>query len=335
MSKIVVPDAASRYEHGTYARYTLAKCRCLPCTDAARDYEAERVRAINESAPWYVDSHGIVSATGFKTLRVVHRLTREVDGTYVIDVEDIDSTRYIPAQARRRANYLNDRDGVPRPNELIDAELVREQIAKLRAASLGLKLIASRAGIAPSTLARIVGHKTGYRPIMRTRRDVLDAVLSVVPEPQGTVKVDAAPTWKRIDDLLSRGWTRGWISQAIGNSSAALQMARDRQVTAKQQKRIRILHDELAGLVPAPRAVGTRWAFDPPAGLPVAHADPRHYARIVAGEAPSDRLEAAASTIRTVRLSQPPSCKTPRGARCAMSAARLASARTTSPSGTD
>lgn len=44
-SRFVAPESHRR--HGTHAKYVVEKCRCEPCTKATRDYERQRVHAIN------------------------------------------------------------------------------------------------------------------------------------------------------------------------------------------------------------------------------------------------------------------------------------------------
>lgn len=134
-------------------------------------------------------------------------------------------------------------------------------VAELRAAGVGLKTIARRSGVSHSLLVSMIKGK-----IKRSRRDTVDAILAVLPTPPDGTNIDGAETWRLIEDLLSRGWTRMWIAQKLGAARPSLQIKRH-AVTVETARRVRELHARLEGLYPHPRALRSRWAYTPPPGV--------------------------------------------------------------------
>ncbi len=233
-------DYAERCEHGTRARFQLGKCRCLPCRSANAEYEAERLRA--NKGPWRMSKRG----------RTARYHVRNVD------TGEVDLRTEIASLAKRRVNFLNKRDGEPAENQLVSTAPAIRHIAFLRTKSVGLKTVALRSGVAYSVVERIVSGK-----IKRSRRCTIEAILGVLPIARGRAKIDATETWRLLDDLIARGWTKGWIAQQLGSKTPALQIKRDR-VTGESARRVRELHARLEGCFPAARALGTRWEYRPP-----------------------------------------------------------------------
>ena len=125
----------------------------------------------------------------------------------------------------------------------------RRHIEKLRGLGYGDRSIAV---LAETTRKVIRDIRTGIRhdpgrgnpPLTKIRTETAAAILAV---PLGTddlpdgARVDAAPTWALIDDLLRRGWTRAAIARESG-LGRSIQLGRV-TVTARSFRRIEALHD--------------------------------------------------------------------------------------------
>lgn len=128
----------------------------------------------------------------------------------------------------------------------VDAEPARRHVAALSESGVGLKQIAKTAGVAHGTLSKLVYGvpSAGRPPSRRIRKATEDAILAVSPAAtaDGAV-VDAAQTWKNIDRLRRRGWTKVAIARAIGQTGPGLQLSR-RQVQARHARAIAGLLNE-------------------------------------------------------------------------------------------
>lgn len=68
----------ARHQHGTYAAYTIDRCRCRPCTDARARYERQRTLERMDGKTAYVDTAPAVAhirrlqAAGLGWKRVAH-----------------------------------------------------------------------------------------------------------------------------------------------------------------------------------------------------------------------------------------------------------------------
>lgn len=126
---------------------------------------------------------------------------------------------------------------------------VKQHIATLRAAGLGMRQIAARSGIGRTRLNEIV-RGIGYnrsRPAKRKLKvETANAILAVTvvgPTPGGSL-VDAEPTWRLLDEMLDAGYSKAAIARALGYATPALQFRRDR-ITAASARRIAELHARL------------------------------------------------------------------------------------------
>jgi len=131
----------------------------------------------------------------------------------------------------------------------VSANPAREHLAALNAAGVGNKQVAKAAGIAYSTLGKLVyGHK-GRPPSKRIRKATLDAILAVTPAAAADcARVPATRTWELIDAMLAAGVPRVRIAEAIGQRGA-LQLGRG-LIHARHARAIARLHaDWQAGRV--------------------------------------------------------------------------------------
>lgn len=152
-----------------------------------------------------------------------------------------------PCRAANRA-YQRNRDRARRRPDVtvepayIDAGEVRRHLRWLSRHGVGLRTVAARSGVPRSALAEL---KTGRR--RRCTPDTADRVLLVLPvDAADQALVDARPTWRLIDDLITHGHTRTSIARALGSTAAtpALQIGRH-QVTARTARKVKALHAAL------------------------------------------------------------------------------------------
>jgi hypothetical protein len=167
--------------HGTRVMYAFGPkgsdsrdgCRCLPCTDANRDY------------------------------------------------------------ARWRAS-----DDPAKPS-IVDAAEARGHLRWLARRGVGLRAVHAASGVNRSTLQRILNGR------QRIHGRTAERILLVLPvDAADRSLVDAAPTWRLIEDLLAHGWTKTAIARALGYRGRGLQLGRDK-VTAANARKVRELHERV------------------------------------------------------------------------------------------
>jgi hypothetical protein len=281
-------EAAEKYSHGTVARYMLGKCRCFPCRLATSDAQAVREQA--KRPPWYVahvtarvdvkrqpDVNGNVPCRFCRVVRTAWGITRHENacksnpnsgvqnGFYVTHrlTGERREPRYATATtARIERDRLNKRDRPKPPTEYVSAAKVRAHLKALQRQGVGVKSIGAVCGVAPSVLDRMARGM-----IKRTRRATEAKILGcdVTAAARGRAKIDGGPTWVLLDDLIARGFTRGWIARQLGSNTPALQLDRH-SVYGDTAKKVRALHERLKGVAPPART--GRWAFTPPPSPP-------------------------------------------------------------------
>lgn len=127
------------------------------------------------------------------------------------------------------------------------AEAVRAHLTALRAAGLGTRYISETTGVSRSALTEAAMGR-------RMRPETADRLLALpleAPLADGSL-VDATETWERINALLRAGYTKIWIAEQIGQQRS-LQI-RKTQVTVRNERRIRQVHDRWVGLPPPDRS---------------------------------------------------------------------------------
>lgn len=121
--------------------------------------------------------------------------------------------------------------------DLVDAAPVRQHLQRLAKAGVGLRVVTAHSGIARSSLQKIA---RGTR--RRVHRSTLLAVLDVPTDALAPgALVDAAPTWKLIDEMVAAGITKTRIARALGNRMPALQLRRT-SITREHRDAIADLH---------------------------------------------------------------------------------------------
>jgi hypothetical protein len=213
-------EADKRYEHGTYARFTLCRCKCDECKRAGADYN--RTRYLSLRPPWRVRK----GRGHFIENRLTHEIFRCVDRD----------------DAREQRDRRNARCKPKPPNELIPARAARKHMLKLRALGIGAKTVHAETGLAYSVLQRIASGD-----IKRTRRCNAEKILAVdVSAARGTIKIDGRATWKLLDAIIgSNLYSRGWIALQLGSKTPILQMRNRSCVRADKARLVKLLYDQL------------------------------------------------------------------------------------------
>lgn len=251
-AQMVGMPAPDRYRHGSRARY-VSGCRCDECKAAnVRTYHERQARAKAAAdglpiAPPAPAPQQWTTPSGEVRTRVYRRLCPGINGKPCPHGTHLrkDSSP-VCARCRDRLAYRG----------LVSAAPVRRHLKKLSAQGLGYKSVGEACDVGRTTLAQIVA---GAR---RCRADVARRILAVTPDAiADSALVDAGPTWKLINELLDKGWTKTALATALGSKSkrAALQI-RKTKVEAQTALAVRKFH--AAGLEPPPRR--SRWGIHPP-----------------------------------------------------------------------
>ena len=145
------------------------------------------------------------------------------------------------ARSRYRAVCRGDSD------PLISSARARRYLKRLRRAGVGLRVVADLAQIPRSTLQKI---RSGSR--RHCRQSSSERICSVTIEPWADGHyVDARPSWRQLDRLLSDGWTKTELARQLGSTALrpALQLRRDR-ITARNARQVARLFARLRRRLP-------------------------------------------------------------------------------------
>lgn len=133
---------------------------------------------------------------------------------------------------------------------LVDAAPVREHLAALSAAGIGWKRAASLAGVAPSTVSKLL-YGLGERPpsTRRVRPETARRLLAVRPSLDvmtGGARVDATGTHRRLRALACLGWSDRQLGLRLGVDSGNYgALMRQREVSVTRARDVVRLYDEL------------------------------------------------------------------------------------------
>lgn len=240
------------YAHGTRARY-VAGCRCTPCRASnTRYYHERQARAKALAAAIDVDAGPVeqlwTAPDGTKKVRVYKRACPGPGGGVLCP----------------RSSHLrkDSKGGVCRAcrellvwNGNVWAADVRAHIRKLGRAGVGYKSVAEACDVAFSIVQGVMsGRKKFVR--LRTAQKILAVTRDAVAD---HALVDAAPTWKLVDELYRGGFTLGEIALRLGHKRAALQIGKAR-VLAKTAHQVKRLHAVLMAAAQHQREVDARAA---------------------------------------------------------------------------
>lgn len=109
-----------------------------------------------------------------------------------------------------------------RPGGYVDADPVREHIARLSAAGMGWKRVAAAAEVATGTMYPILYGRGGSNPAehrpprKRVRRDIADRILAVRLELAPHAPVPSVGTVRRLQALVAVGWSLTRLAPRLG-----------------------------------------------------------------------------------------------------------------------
>lgn len=209
---------AERMAHGTRGRYVTG-CRCGPCRESNRVYYHQRKALLLEAAAELPpaasrDCPGVNGAP----CPARSRLRRDSKGGCCL----------------RCRKQLGD--------QLVDAAPARAHLFALSAAGVGKRAVAAACDVPRSQLAKL---KSGART--KIRRSTLRRILSVdASAVSDHGMVDAAETWRLLNQLLQLGFTKQQVARRLGSvaKTPSLQVKRD-QVLAKTAQRVAKVHREM------------------------------------------------------------------------------------------
>lgn len=213
--------------HGTRTKFVHDGCRCLPCRSANSLYQQRLYRRQGHSKPYKVRAVGY----GWFLVRENHD---GHDGEIVHRTKDRD-------EAFRVRDEFVAAAGIERDDTWAPPWLRRDvckHVEALRAHGVGLRRIATVAGVSRSRIVEIVQRAPG-----RMRVETAEKILGVpLDAAHGQGLVPAAPTWTRLHCLIAAGATRSAIAKALGNVNPALQIRRER-VYASTARKVAELHE--------------------------------------------------------------------------------------------
>lgn len=120
----------------------------------------------------------------------------------------------------------------------------RDHCHELMAAGVGLKQIAKASGVSHGALSKLIyGDRQRRRgPSKRIRPDTMSKILAVTPaDAAGGAKLDAAPTWALLDEMIAAGVPKAQIAVELGQRGPGLQISR-RQVSGRNARAVADLH---------------------------------------------------------------------------------------------
>lgn len=124
----------------------------------------------------------------------------------------------------------------------VSAGPARAHLLELSAAGIGWKHAAKVAGVSTGAVWKLMYGPSGRGPSKRIRRSTEQALLAVTPADAAPgAKIDAAPTWRLIDEMIAAGVPKVRIATGIGQKGPGLQLSR-RQVSARNAAAVADLH---------------------------------------------------------------------------------------------
>lgn len=209
---------ASRYKHGTRARY-VAGCRCRPCTHSNTVAYHERMALAKEAAL---------------------ELGAERTESHCVGINDEPCPHGTKLRKDSTGNVCNKCRSKLVWNGLVDAKPARDHLKVLSNAGVGYKSVADAACISYTVMSKIMsGKKTTIRA--NTEKAILGVDTGAMAD-HGLV--DAQPVWTMVRRLIrTHGYTRGQISKKIGQGGRALQLGKKRVTARNAMKILKLLRD--------------------------------------------------------------------------------------------
>lgn len=127
-------------------------------------------------------------------------------------------------------------------NGIVPAEIARAHLGWLSARGVDRRTVCDVSGVADTVLTEIIsGRKTRIRA--RTER----LIVAVTPQAAADgAYINAAPTWRLLDELIADGYPRTALARALGSTAKmpSLQLSRE-QVTVRNAADVEKLHARL------------------------------------------------------------------------------------------
>jgi AraC-like DNA-binding protein len=144
----------------------------------------------------------------------------------------------------------------------VDAAPVRQHIADLRMAGLSIQNIIDLAGVGSSVVRHILYGTHGEPPARQVLRPNAEALLRVRADVDGmpaSARVDGAGTRRRIQALMTLGWTSQDLADRIGYTRTYVTALTGRErATAAAAQRVRRAYGELSMRIPPDTALARR-----------------------------------------------------------------------------
>jgi hypothetical protein len=228
-----------RYAHGTRSRY-VSGCRCDECRAANTRRYHERQAVLKELA---ADVTPIVTPHGNRCRGV----DRDGDG-----IPEACFTRLTKASKGGLCGGCRE---FLSGGSLVPAGRVRRRLRTLSKRGIGYKTAADACGASRTIFAGILN---GTRK--RVRRSVELKILALDEDAMADgAHVDAKPTWRLIDSLVRRGWSKAELARRLGRKREAIQF-RTSRVTVRTAHDVEVLYRKLRDEKPVR---GKAWASRP------------------------------------------------------------------------
>lgn len=132
-------------------------------------------------------------------------------------------------------------------NGIVPAARSRDHIARLSTGGVGKRQVADASGISGSIIQQIIsGARMNVRAL--TERAILAVTLEAIAD---HAVIDAGPTWRLLDELISNGYSKAHLARELGFKSPALQVKRT-QCTVRTAYDVGLLHQRLRCVRAAP-----------------------------------------------------------------------------------
>lgn len=182
--------------------------------------------------------------------------------------------RYVAGKCRcdrcREANRNYERERQVRlaqgiTNKVISAAQARQHIHTLSKLGVGYKTLAAAAQVGKTIVQEV---RLGQR--LRIREETSRRILSVTEAAlTGGARVDGGPTWKLLNELIAKGYTKAHLARWLGSKTPALQIRKEK-VDLATAKAVELLHYELTHHA-------AKWKREHPLGSAFAHVAGENY----------------------------------------------------------
>lgn len=229
---------ADRYRHGTRSRY-VSGCRCSQCRESNRLAYHERQKQLKALALEVEPGPPTdpVTTAGGRTFKRGCPGLPAVGSCFFGSYLRKDSTGGICSRCRESLNW----------NGLVPAGQARAHLLRLRRSGVGRRAVGAASDVGDTILQEILS-----KAKTQIRADTERRILAVSSGARADAAlVPAGPTWKILDDLLARGFTKTYLGARLGSAA---------KIPSLQVRRGQILARTALAVAKLARTIG-----DPPA----------------------------------------------------------------------